>query len=129
MNERGFEKEVREDGIIIWRIHSTQRTIVDAWYADVAGEFAAAFAASKRTRFMYDVRQVSLANPYIMKRASDLAKLPLPVDWKVVTLVNSAFVKTFVSTIRAVSLTSQAMYERSQIFSNEAEALAWLCDQ
>ena len=95
---------------------------------DVAGEFAKAVESGSNTRFVYDIRQASLLNPYVMKRAGDLAKLPLPDDWKVATLVGSNFVKQFINTIRAFSLTSQAMFERSQIFTDEDGALTWLCD-
>lgn len=126
MDNHGYKKEVCDDGVVIYRILSTTRSTVDSWYQDVAGEFAVAFKEGKPTRFVYDMRQVSMTNSYVMKRASDLAKLPLPTDWKVATLVGSTFIKHFINSIRTISLTSQAMYERSQIFTAEAEALAWL---
>ncbi len=126
MIDPGYDKEIRDDGIIIFRIRSTQRPVVDRWYQDVAGEFARALNEGRATRFIYDARRVNLANPYILKRASDLANLPLPPDWRVATLVSSGFLKHFVHTIRVVSLTSQEMFERSQIFTDEDEAVRWL---
>lgn len=123
---KGYEKEVLPDGVVIYRIHGTDKITAETWFHDVTAVFAEAIRQGQPARLMYDVREVGFFTPHVMKRAGQLAQVPLPADWRVATLVKNAFVRQLVSTIKTISLLSQEMYERSHVFSDEAEALAWL---
>jgi len=49
----------------------------------------------------------------------------VPDDWRVATLVGNAFIANMVSYVKSVSRLP-TMHDRSRVFSDEAEALAWL---
>jgi hypothetical protein len=125
MASQTYDKLVLEDGIIVFRLRSTAREHLDAWYQDVAGVFAEARASGVGVRLLYDVRGIDLVTPYSVQKAEDLNKLPQPVDWRVATLVKNSFIANMVNYVRLVSL-QPSVREQSHIFSDEAEALAWL---
>jgi hypothetical protein len=122
----GFEKKTLPDGVIIYHFESASRPVANAWYQDVAGVFAHAVQHNTPARLLYDVRQIGMFSPHVMKRAGDLGKLPLPDDWRVATVVQSGFVKQLVETIKTFSLLSADQYERSRVFNDLDAALAWL---
>jgi len=64
MADQGYDKQVYEDGIVAYRIRSTARPNVDAWYQDVAAVFAQALEQNKPVRLMYDLRRIDLVTPY-----------------------------------------------------------------
>jgi hypothetical protein len=128
MADQGYDKQVYEDGIVAYRMRSTARPNVDAWYQDVAVEFARALEQGRPVRVMYDVRRLDLVTPYGVQRAEALEKLPVPDDWRVATLVGNAFIANMVSYVKSVSLLP-SMRDKSRLFSDEAEALAWLREQ
>jgi hypothetical protein len=66
-----------------------------------------------------------MVTSYGVQKAEDLAKLPLPDDWRVATLAGNAFIANMVGYVRLVSLPPE-MHNRSRVFSDEAEALDWL---
>jgi len=128
MADQGYDKQVYEDGIVAYCMRSTARPNVDAWYQDVAVEFARALEQGRPVRVMYDVRRLDLVTPYGVQRAEALEKLPVPDDWRVATLVGNAFIANMVSYVKSVSLLP-SMRDKSRLFSDEAEALAWLREQ
>lgn len=125
MADQGYDKQVYEDGIVAYRIRSTARPNVDAWYQDVAAVFAQALEQNKPVRLMYDLHRIDLVTPYSVQRAEALEKLPVPDDWRVATLVGNAFIANMVSYVKSVSRLP-TMHDRSRVFSDETEALAWL---
>jgi len=125
MTDKGYDKDVYEEGIVVFRVWSTTRASIDEWYQDVAGVFAQALAQGKPVRVMYDLRRIDLVTPYSVQRAEALEQLPIPDDWRVATLVGNAFIANMVSYVKSVS-SLPAMRDRSHVFSDEAEALAWL---
>ena len=120
-----YEKQVLEDGIVVFRVKSTIREHIDAWYQDVASVFAKSRAEQAASRILYDIRNIDAITPYGVQKAEDLSKLPLPNEWRVATLVKNAFIANMVNYVRLVSL-QPGMRDRSRLFSDEAEALAWL---
>ena len=125
MADKGYTKDVYDDGIVVYRVRSTMRSCIDEWYQDVAAEFARALEQGRPVRVMYDVRHIDLVTPYGVQRAEALEKLPVPDDWRVATLVGNAFIANMVSYVKSVSLLP-SMHDKSRLFSDEAQALAWL---
>jgi hypothetical protein len=125
MAGKGFEKQVLEDGITIYRAQSSDREVVDAWYDDIAGVFSQSFEQGRPVRFVYDVRNIGLVTPHAIQRAEELEKLAVTDDWRVATLVGTAFLANMVNYVISVSLLPE-MRSKSRVFSDEAEALAWL---
>lgn len=125
MANRCYDKEVRSEGIVVFKFKSTSPPCIDTWFEDVAAVFAQALEDQTRVRLMYDVRGLRSPSPYALQRAQDLSKLPLPDDWRVATLTQNAFATNIINFIRKVSLSSD-MVTQSRIFANEAQAVAWL---
>jgi hypothetical protein len=125
MAGKSFEKEILEGGITVYRSKSSDREVVDAWIADVATVFAQSFEQGRPVRLMYDVRNVGLVTPYAIQRAEELERVAVTDDWRVATLVGTAFLANMVNYVISVSLMPD-MRAKSRVFSNEAEALAWL---
>ena len=125
MAGKGFEKQVLEDGITIYRAQSSDREVVDAWYDDIAVVFSQSFEQGRPVRLVYDVRNIGLVTPYAIQRAEELEKLAVTDDWRVATLVGTAFLANMVNYVISVSLLPE-MRTKSRVFSDEAEALAWL---
>jgi hypothetical protein len=98
---------------------------VDAWIADVATVFAQSLEQGRPVRLMYDVRSIGLVTPYAIQRAEELERLAVTDDWRVATLVGTAFLANMVNYVISVSLMPE-MRSKSRVFSDEAEALAWL---
>jgi hypothetical protein len=74
---------------------------------------------------VYDVRNIGLVTPHAIQRAEELEKLAVTDDWRVATLVGTAFLANMVNYVISVSLLPE-MRTKSRVFSDEAEALAWL---
>jgi hypothetical protein len=125
MAGKSFEKEILEDGITIYRSQASDRDVVDAWYDDVAVVFAQSLEQGRPVRLIYDVRNVGLITPYAIQRAEELERLAVTDDWRVATLVGTAFLANMVNYVISVSLLPE-MRSKSRVFSDEAEALAWL---
>ena len=125
MAGKSFEKEILEGGITIYRSKSSDREVVDAWIADVATVFAQSLEQGRPVRLMYDVRNVGLVTPYAIQRAEELERVAVTDDWRVATLVGTAFLANMVNYVISVSLMPD-MRAKSRVFSDEAEALAWL---
>jgi hypothetical protein len=125
MAGKGFEKQVLEDRITIYRSQSSDREVVDAWYDDVAVVFSQSLKQGWPVRLMYDVRNIGLVTPYAIQRAEELERLAVTDDWRVATLVGTAFLANMVNYVISVSLLPE-MRSKSRVFSDEAEALAWL---
>lgn len=125
MPDKSYQKQVLDDGIIIYRSASSDREVVDAWVEDVSRVFEAARALNKPVRLVYDVRNIGLATPYGIQRAEELERLNLPDDWRVATLVGNAFLANMVNYVISISMLPD-MRSRSRCFADEAEALAWL---
>ncbi len=126
MENRSYKKESLDDGIVIFTAHFLTHEGVDAWFDDVAKEFSKAAQEGSPTRFVYDLRNISIVSPYALKRSRDLADLELPSDWKVATLISGAFLAEVTNFVRSISLLSPAMYDRSRTFTQLEEALEWL---
>ena len=125
MAGKGFEKEILEDGIVIYRAKSSDRAVIDAWHNDVAAVLAQSFELGRPVRLMYDVRNIGLVTPYAIQRSEELERLAVSDDWRVATLVGTAFLANMVNYVISASLVSD-MRSRSRVFSDEAKALAWL---
>jgi len=125
MAGKGFDKEILEDDITIYRCRSSDREFVEAWYDDVAAVFAQSLEQGRPVRLMYDLRNVGLVTPYAIQRSEELERLAVTDDWRVATLVGTAFLANMVNYVISVSLMPD-MRARSHVFSDEAEALAWL---
>jgi len=118
-------KEILEGGITVYRAKSSDRDVVDAWYDDVAEVFRQSLEQGRPARLMYDVRHIGLVTPYAIQRSEDLERLAVTKDWRVATLVGTAFLANMVNYVISVSLLPE-MRAKSRVFSDEAEALAWL---
>jgi len=125
MPDKNYQKQVLDDGIVIYRSSSSDREVVDAWFEDVGRVFEAARALNQPVRLVYDVRSIGLATPYSIQRAEELERLNLPDDWRVATLVGNAFLANMVNYIISISMLPD-MRARSRAFADEAEALDWL---
>jgi hypothetical protein len=125
MAGKSFDKEILEGGITIYRSKSSDHEVVDAWIADVATVFAQSLEQGRPVRLMYDVRSIGLVTPYAIQRAEELERLAVTDDWRVATLVGTAFLANMVNYVISVSLMPD-MRTKSRVFSDEAEALAWL---
>jgi len=125
MPDLPYEKEILEDGLVVFRITSTSREHIDVWFQDIASVFAKARADKAAARILYDIRNIEMVTPYSVQKAEDLIKLPLPDDWRVATLVKNAFIANMVNYVKLVSL-QPGIRDRSRVFSDEVEALAWL---
>ncbi len=126
MSNQGYIKEILEDGIIIYRIESASRECMEEWFEDVSHAFAEAKAVQTPIRLMYDIRAVNSPTTHAMKRAHDLAKLPLPDEWRVATVCSNPFAVNFINFVRTSSLLTLDTFNRSRVFNNEEEALKWL---
>jgi len=125
MPDQVYDKQMLEDGVIVFRLKSTAHDHVDAWFQDVGRVLTEAHDKHTMARLMYDTRDIALITPYLVQKAEDLNKFPQPDDWRIATLVKNAFMANMVNYVRMVSL-QPTMRERSRVFSDEAEALAWL---
>lgn len=131
----GYDKEVCPDGIIIYRFtvpaegRFLSNAHTDAWFNDVTQVFAQAKAAGQAARLAYDVRALSIPSPYLLQRAQALARLPLPANWWVATIVRSQFAADVINFIRVASLSTADQTKRSLVFKDEYEALQWLRKQ
>jgi hypothetical protein len=125
MAGKSFEKEILEGGITIYRSTSSDHEVVDAWIADVGKVFAESLEQGRPVRLMYDVRSVGLVTPYAIQRAGELERLAVTDDWRVATLVGTAFLANMVNYVISVSLMPD-IRAKSRVFSDEAEALVWL---
>jgi hypothetical protein len=125
MAGKSFDKEILEGGITIYRSKSSDHEVVDAWFDDVATVFAQSLEQGLPVRLMYDVRNIGLVTPYAIQRAEELERLAVTDDWRVATLVGTAFLANMVNYVISVSLMPD-MRTKSRVFSDEAEALAWL---
>ena len=125
MLDKGYDREVLEDNVVVFRARSATRQAVDKWYEDVAMVFAQALAQGTQARLMYDLRNIDMVTPYGLQRAEELDKLPLPEDWRVATLVSNVFVANVANYVISVSMLP-AMRNKSRVFADEAEALTWL---
>jgi hypothetical protein len=122
-----FTKEFLADGIIIYRIQISTGECADLWFDDLAAEFARAKAEQRDSRLLYDLRKMTKATSYMMERMQQLASLPdLPEKWYVASVTGNAFVTGVVNFVKTISLLDSKLFENSQIFNGEAEALNWL---
>ena len=125
-----FQKEILADGVIIYRVQISTAECADLWFDDLAAEFARAKAEQRTSRLLYDLRKMTKATPYALQRIGQLASLPdLPEKWFVASVTGSAFVTGMVHFVKTISLFDSKLFERSQIFDGEAEALEWLRSQ
>ncbi len=122
----GYCRETLADGVVIFRVRSTDRECIDALFEDVAAVFEEACEEDRPAYLVYDVRALTIPTAYAVRRAQDLARLPLPTFWKVATIVGNDFATSVINFIRTVSLLSSEQYERSRVFSAEGDALEWL---
>jgi hypothetical protein len=125
MAGKGFDKEILEGGITVYRSKSSDREVVDAWFDDVATVFSQSLEQGRPVRLVYDLRNIGLVTPYAIQRSEELERLAVTDDWRVATLVGTAFLANMVNYVISVSL-MPAMRSKSRVFSDEAEALAWL---
>jgi hypothetical protein len=125
MAGKGFDKEILEGSITIYRSKSSDREVVDTWFDDVATVFAQSLEQGRPVRLMYDLRNIGLVTPYAIQRSEELERLAVTDDWRVATLVGTAFLANMVNYVISVSLMPE-MRSKSRVFSDEAEALAWL---
>jgi len=125
MTGKGFDKEILEGNITIYRSKSSDRQVVDTWFDDVATVFAQSLEQGRPVRLMYDLRNIGLVTPYAIQRSEELERLAVTDDWRVATLVGTAFLANMVNYVISVSLMPE-MRSKSRVFSDEAEALAWL---
>jgi hypothetical protein len=125
MAGKGFDKEILEGSITIYRSKSSDREVVDAWFDDVATVFSQSLEQGRPVRLMYDLRNIGLVTPYAIQRSEELERLAVTDDWRVATLVGTAFLANMVNYVISVSLMPE-MRSKSRVFSDEAEALAWL---
>ena len=125
MAGKSFEKEILEGGITIYRSTSSDHEVVDAWFDDVATVFAQSFEQGRPVRLVYDLRHIGLITPYAIQRGEELERVAVTDDWRVATLVGTAFLANMVNYVSSVSLLPD-MRSKSRVFSDEAEALAWL---
>ena len=122
-----FTKEILDDGIIIYRIQISTGECADLWFDDLVREFARAKAEKRNSRLVYDLRKMNKATPYMMQRMQQLASLPeLPEKWFVASVTGNAFVTGVVHFVKTISLFDSKLFDQSQIFDGEPEALAWL---
>jgi hypothetical protein len=122
-----FQKEILHDGIIIYRIQISTGECADLWFDDLSLEFARAKAEKRDSRLLYDLRKMSKATPYMMQRMQQLASLPeLPEKWFVASVTGNAFVTGVVHFVKTISLFDSKLFDQSQIFDGELEALEWL---
>lgn len=126
MDMQGYEKEVLDDGIIIYRLREGKVESVDAFFMDVAAVFARALETGEPPRLLYDVRALSFPSRHMLQRAEELNDLPAPDTWRVATLTGSQFATSIINLIRSISLRSPDQYKRSRVFTNEVEAIDWL---
>lgn len=126
VSNQGYEKEIIEDGIIVYRFKSASRQCMEEWFADISQTFADAKSVDAPIRVIYDVRGVSSPTTHALKRAHDLAKLPLPTEWHVATVCDNPFAANFINFVRASSLLSSETLNRSRVFRSEEAALEWL---
>jgi len=125
-----FAKETLADGIIVYRIQISTGECADLWFDDLAAEFARGKAEQRDSCLLYDLRKMTKATPYMMHRMQQLANLPeLPEKWYVASVTGNAFVTGVVHFVKTISLFDSKLFERSQIFDEEAEALEWLRSQ
>jgi hypothetical protein len=132
MTEAGdcFTKETLVDGIIVYRVQISTGECADLWFNDLADEFARAKAEKRESRLLYDLRKMSKATPYMLQRMQQLAFLPeLPEKWYVASVTGNAFVTGVVHFVKTISLFDSKLFDRSQIFDGEDEALEWLRSQ
>lgn len=122
-----FQKEILPDGIIVYRILLSTGEAADLWFEDLTREFARAKAEKRDSRLLYDLRKMSKATPYMLQRMQQLASLPdLPEKWYVASVTGNTFVTGVVHFVKTISLFDTKLFERSQIFDHEPEALEWL---
>ena len=63
----------------------------------------------------------------MMQRMQQLASLPdLPEKWYVASVTGNAFVTGVVHFVKTISLFDSKLFDQSQIFDGEPEALEWL---
>jgi hypothetical protein len=125
-----FQKEILADDIIVYRIQISTGECDDAWFDDLVAEFARAKAEQRNSRLLYDLRKMTKATPYMLQRMQQLASLPnLPEKWFVASVTGNGFVTGIVHFVKTISLFDTKLYERSQIFNGEDEALEWLRSQ
>ncbi len=125
MTNKGYVKEILKDQIVVLRITSSAREVVDACYEVAASALAEARQQHTCARLLYDVRKLDAVTPYGLRRAEDLGWLPLPDQWRVSALVSSPMVATLYNYLKAASL-QPAVRDNSRLFTDEDEALAWL---
>jgi len=125
-----FQKEILDDGIIIYRIQVSTGECADLWFNDLAAEFARAKAEKRHSHLLFDLRKMNKATPYMLQRMQQLINLPeLPEKWYVASVTGNSFVTGVVHFVKTISLFDSKLGEQAQIFDYEADAIEWLRSQ
>jgi hypothetical protein len=122
---KGYIKEILDGNVVVFRAMLATREFVDEWFQDVAAVFAQALEQGTRARLMYDLRNLDIITPYSLQRVEELERVPLPDDWRVATLLTNPFLASVVNYLISVARLP-AMRHHSRVFTDEAQALAWL---
>lgn len=123
--DSGFSYEIRDDGIIIYRLANLRRNTVDE-FVEVSHNFDLdAFKAGRHSRCLLDISRLTFPTPYAIKRIKQNTEATpdgLKESWAVIAPTSRIY--TFMMTnMKGLPL---AKVQPIRLFRNEEEALAWL---
>lgn len=123
--DSGFSYEIRDDGIIVYRLANLRREAVDD-FVEVSHNFdVAAYEAGRHSRCLLDISELSFPTPYAVKRIQQNTEASpdgLRESYAVVTPTSAIY--TFARTI--INRLPHAKAQPIRLFHNADEAFAWL---
>lgn len=126
--QTGFSYEMREDGILIYRLANLHRDTVDAFVEFSHEHDIQAYEAGMHSRCLLDVSNLSFPTPYAIKRIREsISTSPdgLRESYAVVTPTKPIY--TFARGIMSNLPSSKT--SSIHLFSSQEDALLWLTDR
>jgi len=122
----GYVKEwLAENQVLCYRLYDLTIQTVDAWSADLSGEFST-WPSEKSWRLMLDIRlRGSIVSTYALRRAREIARLRPELAGRLAVLVASRLAADIITI--AIRATNNS-YRRRAVFVNETLALHWLLE-
>ncbi|MAU10331.1 MAG: hypothetical protein CL607_10955 [Anaerolineaceae bacterium] len=121
----GFSYDIREDGIIVYRLANLRRDTVDE-FVEVSRNFdVVAYEAGRHSRCLLDISKLSFPTPYAIKRLRENTESTpdgLKESWAVLAPTSRLY--TFMMT-NLKGLTKSKV-QPVRLFQTEEEAFAWL---
>lgn len=120
----GFSYQIREDGIVVYRLTNLDRETVDAFVAFTHEIDMKALETDCHSRCLLDVTALSLPTPYAVKRIQDsIRSTPDALRESYAIITPTTMIYSFVRSV--LNRLPQSETNSLRLFRDEAEAVAW----